>query len=831
MKLSESDIEKAGLLHDIGKVFQRANRIKKSHAAIGEEILHPYISQERREILHAVAYHHQADLEKAELPADDISYIIYEADNLAAASDRRLSIEYEAKGEEKGVRFVPTVPLHNVFNVFSSETQGSFTAYPLRGIGEKAAMPYPINIADIQAPSAVYQNMARELIQTFTGRSPEIMTVNELLQTMAATMIYIPSSTNTAEVPDVSLYDHQKLTAAFAACLWHVFNERGIGDYKSYCFGNKVKSMRKAPVYLMVSGDMSGIQKFIYTIPSKGALKSLRGRSLYLDVLLEHIIDELLDACQVSRSCLLYSGGGHFYALLPNTRRTISILNQAQSNLNEWFLRHYGNRLYLALAYESCSATDFSKDGNGAGSVFHKVSQKLGKAKLCRYTTEQLQQMFNPHSRYNHLPDASRECAICHMSSTHLRPYGADDEGDEACDVCNGLFRLGQKALKKNIFYISTVSSPDAVPLPGLEREFYLEVIDESELTQREIPRRLYIKNELTLGQQVATTLWVGDYTILDDNGNPVEFAQIAKESGGSHDAKGIERIGILRADVDNLGAAFIAGLPAAYDTLSRKAALSRLLSVFFKRYINDVLKGTVVPGETEFTLFANEKKETRTVHVIYSGGDDMFLAGTWDDIIETAIDLRHAFARFTNDKLTFSAGIGFFNPSFPISQMAQRTGELEDYAKDNPGKNSVTLFGQVVEYGRQCENHRTARYTWDDFEQKVCKEKLRFLESHLSFPGENNTVKIEAGKGVLYRLLSLLRRADEKGRINVARFAYVLARMEPQKQDTRRQPCYQQIRVQLYDWYQSDKDRQELITAIELLIYHMRDKERTMKL
>ena len=95
-------------------------------------------------------------------------------------------------------------------------------------------MPYPTNIADIQAPSAVYQNMARELIQTFTGRSPEIMTVNELLQTMAATMIYIPSSTNTAEVPDVSLYDHQKLTAAFAACLWHVFNERGIGDYKSY---------------------------------------------------------------------------------------------------------------------------------------------------------------------------------------------------------------------------------------------------------------------------------------------------------------------------------------------------------------------------------------------------------------------------------------------------------------------------------------------------------------------------------------------------------------------------------------------------------------------
>ena len=92
---------------------------------------------------------------------------------------------------------------------------------------------------------------------------------------------------------------------------------------------------------------MSGIQNFIYTIPSKGALKSLRGRSLYLDVLLENIIDEILKACGVSRTCLIYSGGGHFYMLLPNTQQVKKVLDTYRYRLNDWFLTHYGKRLYM----------------------------------------------------------------------------------------------------------------------------------------------------------------------------------------------------------------------------------------------------------------------------------------------------------------------------------------------------------------------------------------------------------------------------------------------------------------------------------------------------
>lgn len=206
-----------------------------------------------------------------------------------------------------------------------------------------------------------------------------------------------------------------------------------------------------------------------------------------------------------------------------------------------------------------------------------------------------------------------------------------------------------------------------------------------------------------------------------------------------------------------------------------------------------------------------------------------MFLAGTWDDILETAVDLRRAFRKFTNGKLTFSAGIGFFYPSCPISQMARKTGDLEDYAKANTmhDKDSLALFGEVEQMQGADMDVLTARYSWDEFEQGVCRDKLGFLERNITVRQDEAGSKLFVGKTALYRLLGLLRQAEEDSdHIELARFAYTLARMQPKETEKGKWHCYQNLRPVLYDWYQSSKDRKELITAIELLIYHIRDKE-----
>lgn len=817
MNLSEIDVERAGLLHDIGKVYQRAGKIKKSHSAIGVSVLRPFFSNTGEAILNAVANHHHSDLMHYNGPKDDLAYIIYEADNLASASDRRQVPE----GADTGDTFVPTTPLANVFNIFDRQGTGA-TAYGLQGIGQNDGFAYPRDKKSIQAPAERYQAIVRELDRSFQYRSPAEMTIPELLSLLESTLTYVPSSTNIEEVPDISLYDHQKLTAAFAGCMYRYFEAAGITDYKAYCYGNKNKAMRKQNMYFLVSGDISGIQKFIYTIPSKGALKSLRGRSLYLDILLEHIVDDMLAGCGVSRTCLIYTGGGHFYALLPNTVAVKHWLDEYRVHLNDWFLRHYGSKLYIALDYTACSAEEFMSSG-WAGNVFQRVSRRLSRRKLQRYTGKQLDQLFWPDSPLNRVASSQRECSICHASAeaAALAPYGGD--GDvEACPACNGLFRLGQKALTGNVFCVMSKDPGDGVPLPGKDGDVFLAAVKEEELSADAEIIRLYIKNELTLGKTVATHLWMGDYITKNDADHPVEFTELAKSSGGSKEAKSIERIGVLRADVDSLGAAFIAGLPQEYDTLSRKAAFSRYLSMFFKGYINQICAGHGPDKKPGFALFAGETKAARNVHIIYSGGDDMFLAGAWDDIIGVAVDIRHAFARYTNGKLTFSAGIGFFSPTCPIAQMARQTEELQDMAKAMPGKDSVALFGQMDEENGEAN----ACYHWDDFENKVCGEKLGFLQNHFNIDGDLGSNKLPAGKSLLYRLMGLLRSAD-KNSIYLARFAYTLARMEPGRRASAGQKAhYDAVRQQLYTWYQENADRKQLITALELIIYHVRDKE-----
>lgn len=818
MDIKGSDVEKAGLLHDIGKIFQRAEQSRDTHSVIGERTLRPFFHHQDNPILTAVSHHHKKALEKETLPADDISYIIYEADNLASALDRR------SAGKKYGMKFDGTLPLCNLFNIFNREGTTDYSAYAVQSIdAEKRPLPYPAPQKTIHNTPPHYQEVGRQLTQAFTELSPEDMTVSELLQLLEKTTTYIPSSTDLQEIPDISLYDHQKLTAALAVCIWHYLNDHNLHDYASCCYGTQQDMMRKVPMYLMVSGDISGIQKFIYTIPSKGALKSLRGRSLYLDILLEDIVDEILTACDVSRTCLLYTGGGHFYMILPNTQHVKDVLAAFSSQLDEWFLHYYGTQLYMALAYTECSAMDFSIDGIGAGKVFQQVSRELGKAKLCRYEESQLEQLFDPQSVYNKVIDAERECAICHTSTKRLRPYGDGETEAEACDTCNALYQLGQDSLQQDIFFVSETAFKDSLPLPGYGKKLFLKITSQKDAAHLGKACRIYLKNGWMLHEDIVTHLWMGDYITKSSAGHPVEFTELAAESGGSKEAASIERIGILRADVDNLGAAFIAGFAHQYDTLSRKAALSRSLSLFFKHYINEICSGhTADPGK-KFTLFQDENKEKRKLHIIYSGGDDMFLAGAWDDILEVAVDLRHAFRQFTNGKLTFSAGVGFFQPTCPISQMARKTGELEDYAKGNPTKNSIALFGNINDYTGGQEISLTMRYDWDTFEKDVCGEKLHFLETHFNIGTEVDATKLTVGKGLLYRILDLLR---APGSLNLARLAYLLGRLEPDKKHAQQHPCYDEIRNRLYEWSKEEKHRRALMTAIELLIYHKRDKE-----
>ena len=193
-------------------------------------------------------------------------------------------------------------------------------------------------------------------------------------------------------------------------------------------------------------------------------------------------------------------------------------------------------------------------------------------------------------------------------------------------------------------------------------------------------------------------------------------------------------------------------------------------------------------------------------VSIVYSGGDDVFLVGAWNDVITAANRIQSAFTRFTCGALTISGGIGLFDEHFPIRAAAAETARLEDRAKDEPGKNALSLFDPR-------ESHT---YSWTVFREKILEQKEAALQRF--FDEEE-----ERGNAFLYQLMALLRQAQEPGgRINLARYAYLLARLEPR----RNTPAFERYRVfagQMYDWALDPVSRGQLITAIYLYVYRNR--------
>lgn len=812
-------LEKTALLYDIGKIIARANNETNKASQYAADFIQPYFSSDA-EIVKILLSCDKTDV----LQEDDLLYVLRIADAISAGTDCRNTQQQIGKS---GAGII----LESIFNIFGTSSQEKDTlGFAGNILVDCSDMVFPDSIDEISVQDKDYEKIMRVIKERFDVRSPNLMSSNELLNLLENVACNVPYTTFKSEPADVSLYDHAKLMAAFAVCLYQYFDEHDITNYKKYWEESKGE-LENQEVFLLVSGDISGIQQFIYTIPSKGALKSLRGRSFYLEVMLENIIDEILVNNNISRVCLLYSGGGHFYMILPNTEQVRNLLDRVNDELNDWFLNNFGKRLYIAMGYTPCKPNEFMSEDEsteGAGAVYRRVTSSISDKKIKRYNKTQLVNLFNPESNYNKNKSGNRECGICHTSVVDVFPYQAGSD-TMACPTCRALFRLGEKILLDDVCVVDENNTEDAVPVPALGRKLYLHTSKVNETNDGSIVRR-YVKNQLYVTQSNDVRIWFGDYVVRNEKNHVLEFEELARRSGGSDEEKGIPRLGILRADVDNLGAAFMAGIPRRYATLSRTATLSRQLSIFFKRYINAICAGNVnginEAGNKKFSLFDINKPQNRNVHIVYSGGDDLFVVGSWDDLIELAVDIRRKFATFTNNKLTFSAGLALFQDKAPVAFMAKSAGKLEDFAKGNEGKNSIALFGASNEVKNADFKASAQVYSWHRFTESVCGTKLQFIKDNFEFNNNvHNSEKLVIGKSAIYRMLSFFEDEKDSDTINMARFAYVLARLSPDEKSASKK-AYEKIRQQFYEWYKNKEDRKELYTAFTFVVYSLREKE-----
>ena len=761
------------LLHDIGKLLYRAGGDSGTHSRQGWAFLRS-LWREEKEILRCVQLHHAAELRAAAPAEDDLSWIACAADNLSAAADRR-----EAEEGEAGT-FRRYMPLASVFTHLNGEhPDHSIAPYPQDGT---LRMPERHAAALSAEP---YQAAAEALRRRLAELPREDAWVDSLLCLLESYTSMFPSSTCAGESPDISLYDHLKTTAAIGACISEYLLSSGERNYKKRLFLEEA-AFRKENAFLLYSADISGIQKFLYTVASDKALRSLRSRSFFLELLMEHYADELLLACGVSRTNLLYSGGGHCYILLPNTESVKAALSAWNQRFNAWLSGEFGVSLFLAHGWTECSGNDLTNtpaEDAPYKAMFRRVSAAVSRHKMHRYSAGDLRRLNQP------APASGRECKVCGRT---------DDLIDGRCPWCRLFAALSEKIQTKDVYFVGTGEDAEhdfALPTP--DGYAYILLTDEKtarlRLDSGAAVRRIYSKNRAFTGLRYSTRLYVGDYAFSN---RMDELAQ---------NASGVRRLGVCRMDVDDLGRSFVSGYERPgrataaetqhYVTISRTAAFSRQMSLFFKCYINDVLSGK------------HGGKRPLAVTIVYSGGDDVFLVGAWNDTLEACLRIRAALRQFSCGSLTISGGLCVTDDSYPIRLAAERAGELEDRAKGEPGKDAIALFDPFLEH----------TYHWEEFSENVLGTKCALLTR---FFRSDDAAR---GNSFLYRIVDLLRSAERDGKLALARYAYLLARLAPPVSSPAYRG-YKEFSEKMYAWALDAAQRKQLITAIYIHVYENRE-------
>ena len=207
-----------------------------------------------------------------------------------AAFARSLSVTADTPAAEPASsRFRP---LRSIFSHLNGEHPG----YSVPAARPDGALHDPVQDAP-DIPAAVYRELYQELTGQLTGLQFSPAQANALLGLLESQCSALPASTAREEDRDISLYDQLKLTAALAACVSEYLQQ---ADALSLL--DTPAALRREPAFLLYTADFSRIQRFIYTVHTEGALRSLRSRSFFLELLMEHYMDELLDGCGLTRT-------------------------------------------------------------------------------------------------------------------------------------------------------------------------------------------------------------------------------------------------------------------------------------------------------------------------------------------------------------------------------------------------------------------------------------------------------------------------------------------------------------------------------------------------
>jgi CRISPR-associated protein Csm1 len=658
--MTEEQILFAAFFHDFGKLLERSRAfnlapdlaevntyahakfsaqfiraVRESGAFEGYDLRGSYLATVCNEEVEQVVLFHHA-------PRSLEGLIIQLADWIQSA-------ERKEKEEVPQERYLE----ENLVSPFLwTDTEAQKLYFSLEPLSFKNIVPQPRE--KVKRGKEAYRALYREFL-------PRLSRVKDFEQLLALAEIYlsaVPAQTGIYE-GDISLFDHARLVAGLSQILYQDV-QRGIlseAEVKNLPALLKEKEathpLMEKPLFSLCKLDLSGIQKFLFTVPSKRALRMIKGRSVYLDFLLRYVVKYCLRELSLSSACVLYLGGGNAEILLPYGVE--EVLEQVRNRVCGVLFDFHQGELYVAMEWLPVSLRELFRFIE----TREKLQERIEARKKQRFFELGEETFFDRFF----LPEENvigegEGCGNC----------GQKKAQGELCTGCASFVEFTDAL--KGARYLQEETMPPLLRPPRTVWEVFESLgFRITFLPEPFSGARLYLLEEISVdieGGRLADGFLLGSFRLPDTT-----FEELAKTS--LRDDLGDPSLGYLKMDVDNLGAVFRELSEQGKEratALSLYRAFSRYLELFFGGYLVHLLQG---------------KLEKKQIYPVFVGGDDLFLIGGWREIVRLADDIRREFARYTGSsrRLTLSAGISLLPPKFPVVRAAKTVEETLEMAKN----------------------------------------------------------------------------------------------------------------------------------------------------
>ncbi len=727
----------ASLLHDIGKFYGRSTTIKNDLREYGRDTgsdtPHPALSglfvnklaaqiEEAglsAEIVKTLVEHHHEyykfdnefrvdSIEDPELRA--LALLVSRADNYSSKEREEI--------EQEGFQSYFSSPLDSVFcrvNLSGEDREIDLMQQKPAALSEAFLIdsPFPKKIRSLD--KLKLERLVKDFGQQVAAlKATNFNTLYIRLHDLLHKYCWAIPADIREKIKDVSLFDHLKTTSAIAACLYHYHAElNGLIDEQA------IKDERESK-FLLVGGDISGIQQYIYDISGIGAgavAKKLRARSFKVSMMMEAASLLIISRLALPYTSILYCSGGRFYILAANTDSTKDDLAQIKSKIEEWMLKEFAGNLALNLAYVDFNASGFED----FGTVLKELGNGLEIAKRNKFST-QLKSVDN-HVLSHIYQEQAGNLVICESCNKFPAVENQDDEERFSCQSCRKDKLLGEKLPRAR--FISFALRGQANDDTFDEKEHIFNFFDyvDVKISRNSILESAYIIYDINPGSEsrLAARLkdkpvvdrFIANYVPKEQNGEVETFENIADK------AEGAKYLGILKADVDRLGLIFSTGLRES-ASISRLSTLSRMLDLFFTGYLPRVIK-----------------KEFDSIYVVYSGGDDLLLIGPWDKLFSLSYRLYNDFRQYTarNPDITLSAGLALSTKKTPVWHMADMADRELERSKEE-GRDRLSIFEVAVEWDKYDNIKHTGNTLYEAMKAKEVSGS--FIYSLLQFCTHN---------------------------------------------------------------------------------------------